>query len=69
MWGHRRVAYKKTVLVNLKTGTTFRGVLYHCYADIIVLKSAQLLQSNTATDVAGDTIIERDNIDFMQVTN
>lgn len=67
MWGYKKLACRKTVIVNLTTGTTFKGVLYKVYGTIIILKQAQLLQNNAATDVSGDVAIERTKIEFIQI--
>lgn len=56
-----------TLIVNLKTDKAFRGVLWSENRDLLVLRNVQLLEGSTVTDVDGEVIVERANVDFMQV--
>ncbi len=66
---YKRLAYSRKVLVNLKTGRAFRGYLIEVSGSIVLLKGASLLEPGSEpVDVAGEVLIERENIDFIQVT-
>ena len=59
---------KQTVICNTKTGRTFRGVLWCKRGPLLVLRDAQLLDGAAVLPMDGDVIVERDNVDFLQVT-
>lgn len=56
------------VVVQLKSGSTVKGILYASYADSIVLKDASAAPSGSSELVAidGDQVIPRDNVDWIQ---
>lgn len=56
----------RTLIVNLKTGHAFRGVLWSESRDLLVLRNAQLHAHGDTTAVDGEVVIERANIDFIQ---
>lgn len=56
-----------TVIVNLKTDKAFRGILWSQHRDLLVLRNAALLEHGQETDVDGEVVVERANIDFIQV--
>lgn len=63
-----KVALRKRVLVTTKTDKTFRGVLFERRGQLLVLKDAELLRADgTSASLAGDVVIERSNLDFIQV--
>jgi small nuclear ribonucleoprotein (snRNP)-like protein len=64
---YRRVAYSKTVIVNLATGRAFRGVLYETRGDLLVLKNAELIEDDRIVAIEGSVVLDRRNIDFVQV--
>jgi len=58
----------REVVVNCKTDTVFKGVLYKHTRNYIVLKNAQLLRTKSApVEVDGEVMIDAQNIDFIQV--
>ena len=58
----------KAVILNTKTGRAFRGVLWQKRRDYLVLKDAELLQGKgETTRIDGELIVDRQNVDFMQV--
>jgi hypothetical protein len=58
----------KTILVTTKTDRTFRGVLRKRRRDCLILCQVQMLKgAGEATEIAGEVIIERANVDFLQV--
>ena len=70
MGAWHRVAVTRQVVVNLTSGLTFRGVLYKQKGPLLVLKNAQLLEPGQAPiDLAGEVVIERNTVDFVQVVS
>lgn len=68
MFGWRRAALRRRVLVNLKTDKALGGVLFAKHGPIVVLKNAELHEAGRpAVKLDGDVVIERGNIDFVQV--
>lgn len=66
-----RLSYRKyarqTVVVNTKTGKAFRGVFFGARGPLLVLRQATLLEPGHAVAVDGEVLVERSNIDFLQV--
>jgi len=59
---------KRRVIVSTKTGKVFRGVLWARRWGYVVLKRAELLEPKAPpVAIDGEVIIERSNVDFMQV--
>jgi small nuclear ribonucleoprotein (snRNP)-like protein len=56
-----------SVIVNLKTDKAFRGVLWTQHRDLLVLRQATLLEHGQETPVDGEVVVERSNVDFLQV--
>jgi hypothetical protein len=72
MLAWRRTAARRRVVVNLRTGTTIRGVLWTQRGAVLVVKDADLLADTGTTLPAparldGEVILERSNVDFVQV--
>jgi small nuclear ribonucleoprotein (snRNP)-like protein len=67
MLAWRRTAIRRRVIVNLKTDKAVSGVLWAKRGALLVLKDAQLHESGRATAVDGELVIERSNVDFVQV--
>jgi hypothetical protein len=66
----QRVAVKRQVIVNLETGVAFKGVLYRQDGPLLVLCNAQLLEPGQhPVEMAGEVVIERTRVDFIQVVN
>jgi small nuclear ribonucleoprotein (snRNP)-like protein len=58
----------REVIVTTKTDKSFRGVLWEKRRGYIVLRKASLLQGRgDAIKMDGEVVIERDNVDFIQV--
>lgn len=68
MFAWRRSALRRRVLVNLKTEKAFRGVLFAKRGPLLVLKDVELLEAGRdPVRIDGDVLIERANLDFVQV--
>lgn len=69
MLAYRRTALRRRVLVNLDGGRAFNGVLWAQRGPLLVLRNAELLEpGREPVALDGDIVIERDRIDFVQVT-
>ena len=67
-WFKPRYPVLKRVIVNTKTGNAFRGLLWAKKADYLVLRQAEMLgEGATRAPMDGEVVIERANVDFMQV--
>lgn len=56
------------VVVSLKSGKGFRGVLAEISEDLMILRNAELVdESEHRTQVDGEVFIERVDVDFVQV--
>lgn len=63
-----RVAWGRSVIVNLRTGGAVRGVLLREAHRSLELRScAYVREDGSATPVDGAVIIPADNVDFVQV--
>lgn len=58
---------RKRVLVNTKRDMTFRGLLWAKRGPLLILKNAELIERDKATAVDGELVIERTNVDWVQV--
>lgn len=68
MLSYRRVALRRRVLVNLKSGSAFRGILWQHRGPLLVLRGAELLETGAEPrPVDGEIVVERSNVDFVQV--
>lgn len=59
--------YVRRVIVVTKTDRTFRGVLWQRRRGFIVLREASLLEHGKQVPVDGELVIDRANVDFIQV--
>lgn len=58
----------KSVIVNLKTGTAFRGVVWRQTGGYMVLRNAVVLHRNKESQsVDGEVVVNRSEIEFIQV--
>ena len=65
---HQGYPFAETVIVNTKTKLAFRGVLWSQKGTYLVLRNAELLKGKgEAAVIDGEVLIDRTNIDFMQV--
>jgi hypothetical protein len=62
----RRYSHKR-VIVNTKTGKTFKGILWAVRGPLVILRQAEIFESAHALPVDGELLIERSNLDFLQV--
>ena len=68
-WAWRRNVVRRSVIVNLKSGRTFRGILWKQAGPLIVLRQAEMLEmGRQPMPVDGEVVIERTEVEFMQVT-
>jgi hypothetical protein len=58
---------RQSVILNTKTGKAFRGILWAQAGPLIVLRHAEVLEGTRRADVDGEVIVERSNVDFLQV--
>ena len=60
----------RKVIVNTRTDRAFRGVLWKKKRGYLVLRNAELLRGRgEVTPMDGELVIERSNVDFIQVVN
>jgi len=58
----------RRVIVNTKTDRAFRGVLWRKRRGYLVLRNAEMLKPRGETvTVDGEVVIDRGNVDFVQV--
>jgi len=58
----------RQVVVNTRTDRAFRGVLWRRRRGYLVLRNAELLKGRgEATPLDGEVVIDRENVDFIQV--
>lgn len=66
--GTRRLMTRRKVLVNLHSGRALTGVLWSQKGRLIVLKSAELIEpSAEAVQMDGDVVIDRAQVEYVQV--
>jgi len=61
----------KTGIVNLRSGTAFRGVIWRISGPFLVLRNVEMTSDRDNVmrrAVDGEIIVERSQIDFIQVT-
>lgn len=62
----------RRVIVNMKSGTAFSGVVWQCRGEWLVLRQAKILSDRgTKADqrVDGEVLVARKDIDFIQVAS
>lgn len=62
----------KTGIVNLKSGTSFRGVVWKVSGEFAVLRNAEMLQDMGKAarhTVDGEVLVRLSEIDFIQVVS
>jgi small nuclear ribonucleoprotein (snRNP)-like protein len=65
---YKKFTLSKTVIVNLKTDKAFKGVLVEEKTNLVILKNVELIEQGTeSVNVAGSVLIEKQNIDFIQI--
>lgn len=64
----KKLAYSKRVLVNLKSGAAFRGILTKEFGGVIVLQQADYIEPGSeSVSAPGEILIEKNNIEFVQI--
>ena len=59
---------KRTVVINTKTERAFRGVLWRAGWRYMVLRNVEMIgPGREVTPVDGEVVVERNNVDFIQV--
>lgn len=70
MFAFRRLR-RRAVVVNLTTGRAFRGILWAKRGPLLVLRSAEIVESSsvgsTSMPVDGEVVVERRFVEFVQV--
>ncbi len=62
----------KTGIVNLKSGTAFRGVVWKIAGAFVVLRNAEMLQDMGKASrhvIDGEVVVNLTEIDFIQVVS
>ncbi len=59
--------FVRRVIVVTRTDRTFKGVLWRRRRGFLVLREAALLEHGKQTPMDGELVIDRANVDFMQV--
>lgn len=62
-----KLAINRRVMVNLQSGQAVEGVLWDDRGPLIVLKDAHLHTEGGSAPLDGEVVIERTNIDFVQI--
>jgi small nuclear ribonucleoprotein (snRNP)-like protein len=64
----RRNVVRHLVIVNMKTGRAFRGILWKQAGSLLVLRNAEMLEPNRPpVPVDGQVVIERTEVEFIQM--
>lgn len=68
MLAFRRLALRRRVLVNFKSGKAVEGILTRKAGPLLEIRQAQLHEAGRPpVPMDGTVLIERSNVDFMQV--
>lgn len=67
MRGYRRLVMGRPVIINLTTGRAFRGVLCRAVGQLLELRNAELIEDDRVVPVEGSVVVERSQVDFIQV--
>lgn len=69
MLGYLRTLVRKKVVVNLHSGKAFVGVLWARRGPLIVLRNVTMHEPGTPpAPVDGEVVVERSQVEFIQVT-
>lgn len=60
---------RRHVVVNLKSGTSIKGVLFAAYRDVLVIRHAAIAtpKAREFVDADGEQLIERHDVDWIQL--
>lgn len=65
----RRLMVRRRVLVQLRSGRAVNGVLWQRRGRSLVLKSAELFEPGSdPTPMDGDVVLDREQVEFVQVS-
>lgn len=65
-----RALVRKKVVVNLLSGRAFAGILYNRRGPLLVLRNVVMHDPGaTPVDVDGEVVLERGQVEFIQVIN
>lgn len=65
-----RYLVRKTVVVNLFSGRAFVGILWEQRGPLLVLRKVTLHEPGGAqSEMDGEVVVERDQVEFIQVTD
>jgi small nuclear ribonucleoprotein (snRNP)-like protein len=69
MLAYFRTLTRRKVVVNLRSGTAFEGILYAKRGPLVVLRNATMHGPGNARPAAvdGSVVVERSEIEFIQV--
>lgn len=69
MFSFRRTLTRKKVVVNLRTSRAFVGILWARRGPLLVLRNVTMHEPGAApAPVDGEVVVERDQVEFIQVT-
>lgn len=60
----------KSAIVNLKSGTSFRGVVWRVRGPFLVVRNAEVLAQGDKKikQLSGEVVVRLSDVDFIQVT-
>lgn len=68
MIGGWRTLRRRSMIVNLDTGTSFEGVLFATHGPLLEFRQARVLErSRDPTPIGGEVIVDRARVEFVQV--
>ncbi len=59
--------WARRVIVHTRSKQSIRGVLWGQKGGYLILRNAELLEHGKAIPLDGETVVDRSNVDFMQV--
>jgi small nuclear ribonucleoprotein (snRNP)-like protein len=67
--GYQRTAVRRKVVVNLRTGRAFVGILWAQRGPLLVLRNVVMHEPGTApAQMDGEVVVERHEVEFIQVS-
>ena len=58
---------RRSVIVTLRSGVSFQGVLWSIDDELMVLRDAAMLTPDGVAGVDGEVVLERSSVDYVQV--
>lgn len=69
MFGYQRTVVRRRVVVNLLTDRAFTGILWARRGPLLVLRDVVMHEPGGASSpVDGEVVVERDQVEFIQIT-